>query len=363
MSSICLSAPAVNAHGVIPAIADVEVTDGQVEMRLELDVEAILAGIDLDGVRDTDEVTEGTSYEQFRAMDAAQLEQAIRDDQDTILNGISVLQADAKVTLALSDIVTEPAGDTERRRTTTLTLVGDVPPGADQMQVGWLKEFGTLVVRQIGVPDPYSVHLEGGALSDPFAIAGGYQQTGFEAFLDYIPVGYEHIVPLGLDHILFVLGLFFFSTALRPLLWQITAFTAAHTVTLALGALGIVNIPGHIVEPIIALSIVYVAVENVFHQRLNPWRPAIIFVFGLLHGLGFASVLGEFGIPESNFIPALLGFNVGVEIGQLSVIAAAFLLVGLWFGTKEWYRRVIAVPASIGIAIVGIYWVIERVFL
>ena len=142
-----------------------------------------------------------------------------------------------------------------------------------------------------------------------------------------------------------------------------TSFTLAHTVTLALGALGIVTIPGSIVEPIIAASIVYVAIENVFSNKLHAWRPVIIFVFGLLHGLGFASVLGEFGLPAGQFVAALIGFNVGVELGQLTVIALAFLTVGYWFGGKDWYRTRIAIPASLVIAAVGTYWFVERVFL
>ena len=115
--------------------------------------------------------------------------------------------------------------------------------------------------------------------------------------------------------------------------------------------------------PLIAASIVYVAVENVLTDRLNRWRPALIFGFGLLHGLGFASVLGEFGLPEAQFIPALIGFNVGVEVGQLTVVAVAFMLVGFWFRDKPWYRRFIAIPASLTIAAVGAFWVIERTLL
>ena len=165
-----------------------------------------------------------------------------------------------------------------------------------------------------------------------------------------------------MDHILFVLGLFFLSTRLRPLIWQVSAFTLAHTVTLALGALGWVNVPGSIVEPLIAASIVYVAIENIFTSGLNRWRPVVIFGFGLLHGLGFASVLGDFGLPEGQFIPALIGFNIGVEFGQLAVIAMAFVLV-FWAMKQDWYRSRIAVPASCVIAAVGAYWFVERVFL
>jgi hypothetical protein len=194
-------------------------------------------------------------------------------------------------------------------------------------------------------------------------LQGGDQAGQWQTFLNYIPVGFDHIIPKGLDHILFVLGLFFLSAQLRPLLWQISAFTLAHTVTLALGALGYVTIPASIVEPLIAASITFVAVENILSKGLSRWRPLVVFCFGLLHGLGFASVLGAFGLPEAAFLPALIGFNIGVEFGQLAVIAGAYLLVGYAFGAKPWYRARIAIPASVLIAAIGAWWVVERVFL
>jgi len=97
--------------------------------------------------------------------------------------------------------------------------------------------------------------------------------------------------------------------------------------------------------------------------RYRPWRTAVVFGFGLLHGLGFASVLGDIGLEPKRFVTDLVGFNIGVELGQLTVISGAFLSVGLWFGRKDWYRTVIAIPASTAIAIVGGYWFVERVFL
>jgi len=174
-------------------------------------------------------------------------------------------------------------------------------------------------------------------------------------------VGFEHIIPKGWDHIVFVLGLFFFSTKLRPLVWQISAFTVAHTFTLALGSIGYIKIVPEIVEPLIALSIVFIAVENIFFDRLSKWRPIVIFIFGLLHGLGFASVLGEFGLPDGFFITALLGFNLGVEIGQLTVVLLTFITLGYWFNKKDYYQISIANPISIIIGLVGAYWFIERV--
>ncbi|HEV8269413.1 MAG TPA: HupE/UreJ family protein, partial [Thermoanaerobaculia bacterium] len=145
-------------------------------------------------------------------------------------------------------------------------------------------------------------------------------------------------------------------------LWQVTAFTLAHTITLALSVYGVVSLPARIVEPLIALSIVCVAVENVFTKKLHAWRPVVVFAFGLLHGLGFAGVLTEIGLPRSEFVPALLSFNAGVEGGQLTVILVAFLAFGLPFRREAWYRRRIVVPASVAIAAVGLFWSIQRVF-
>lgn len=182
-----------------------------------------------------------------------------------------------------------------------------------------------------------------------------------EKFVIFTKAGVQHIIPKGVDHILFVLGLFFSSLIFVSLLKQVTAFTLAHTITLALAALGFVEIPGAIVEPLIALSIVWIAVENCVFKKTTKWRPLVVFGFGLLHGLGFASVLSEYGLPQDNFVPSLLAFNIGVELGQLFVLLAAAALV--WFiRKKSWYRKRIQIPASIAIALVGLFWFVERVF-
>ena len=186
------------------------------------------------------------------------------------------------------------------------------------------------------------------------------------AFVNYIALGFEHIVPKSLDHILFVQGLFFFSLRWRPLLTQVTAFTVAHTVTLALATLGLVTLSPAIVEPLIALSIAYVAVENIIYggpdARIGWKRTAIVFAFGLLHGIGFASVLGEIGLSPGAFLSGLIGFNIGVEFGQLAVIAVAFLLLGVPFGRKSYYRNLVAIPGSALIGIMGLWWAVERMF-
>lgn len=183
-----------------------------------------------------------------------------------------------------------------------------------------------------------------------------------QKFKLYIVAGFEHIVPKGLDHILFVLGLFFSSLIFAKLLWQITAFTLAHSITLGLASFGFIAAPGGIVEPLIALSIVWVAVENCLFENVSKWRSTLVFCFGLLHGLGFASVLNEYGLPKQDFLPSLLAFNLGVELGQLSVIIAAFLAT-YFIRQKQWYRRGVKLPVSILVGVVGAFWFVERTLL
>lgn len=175
----------------------------------------------------------------------------------------------------------------------------------------------------------------------------------------YLRLGFHHIVPEGADHILFVLGLFFLGITWRKLLSQTTVFTVAHATTLFLSTYGIFRLPSQLVEPAIALSIAYIAIENVFKPQLGPGRLAIVFGFGLVHGLGFASSLSDVPFPKKDFVVALLGFNFGVDFGQLCVIALAFLVVG-WFRNAPWFRRGIAIPCSLAIAAVGLFWAVQR---
>ena len=178
-------------------------------------------------------------------------------------------------------------------------------------------------------------------------------------FLSYLKQGFEHILPEGLDHILFVLGLFLLCRAWKPILIQVTAFTAAHTITLALATLGYVSAPADIVEPIIAASIVVIALENIFRPTYGKFRLLLVFIFGLIHGLGFAQRLIDERIPAGSLVSALLGFNVGVELGQLAVIGLA-IAATFWIKDETKYRRWVVIPASALIALAGVLWAIQR---
>lgn len=429
---------AVHAHEVMPSIGDMRATDNEVTFEIRTNLESFIAGINLTETADTNESDQAARYDDLRALAPDALAAEFATFWPQMAQGITLTADGVALSPQLLRVDVDPVGNIEILRASIIAFSAVLPEGAETVQMGWATEFGVLVLRQMDVPAPYDGYLEAGALSDDIALAGGGQASNWETFVDYIPVGFDHIVPKGLDHILFVLGLFFLAARMRPLLLQVSLFTVAHTITLALAALGYTKFIDDffvgtfgiefiaVVEPLIALSIVYVAVENIFMKGISPWRPFVIFVFGLLHGLGFASVLAEFGLPESAFVAALIGFNVGVEVGQLAVIAVMFLCVwqalridrganevgqgfavysvlliiaialcalnpaGLsaalenpvWlFGVplagifvlsiaaiqfrdqQDAYRRLVAVPASVAIAIVGAYWFIERTFL
>lgn len=179
----------------------------------------------------------------------------------------------------------------------------------------------------------------------------------------YLIEGYQHILPYGYDHIAFIVSLFLLSPRLKPILWQATAFTIAHSITLGLAIYHIISPPLNLVEPLIALSILYVAVENIISPRLRVSRIGIIFLFGLVHGLGFAGSLSQVGLSHEHFFTCLVMFNLGVELGQITVILACYFLLARWFADRPYYRKYIVIPLSAVIGVIACFWLLQSVFL
>ncbi|PWT83582.1 MAG: hypothetical protein C5B57_06625, partial [Blastocatellia bacterium] len=243
-----------------------------------------------------------------------------------------------------------------------VTLLGVIPPRAQTFRWRYDLTFASYALT-IKSPDPETaktIWLEGSQESQPIALARAAAPSRTAVARSYFTLGFTHILPKGLDHILFVLGIFLLGRRLRPILWQVSAFTLAHSITLGLTLYGLIALPSSIIEPLIALSIVYVAVENLVTSELKPWRVVLVFGFGLLHGMGFAGVLREVALPRSEFLTGLAAFNVGVEAGQLTVIMGAFLVVGTWARRTDKYWRLIALPGSAAIALTGLFWTVQR---
>ncbi len=183
----------------------------------------------------------------------------------------------------------------------------------------------------------------------------------WQATWGFVTLGIDHILS-GYDHMLFLLSLLMLGGSLRQLIKIVTAFTVAHSVTLSLAVLNIVALPSRVVESAIALSIIYVALENVWRGSASlRQRWLVTFGFGLVHGLGFASALQEMHLPQANVVASLVGFNVGVEIAQIAVVSLAYLALDA-VRNRSWslsFRQWV----SVSTAVVGIIWFVQRAFL
>jgi len=239
----------------------------------------------------------------------------------------------------------------------TIHLTGDIPRNARTFAWRYKLTYSTysLALQNEGDPNVARQWLDADQQSTPFPLSHEViPPTRMEVIRQYLALGFTHILPRGLDHILFVVGLCLLTRKMKQILAQVTAFTIAHSITLGLTIYGLVSLSPRIVEPLIALSIVYIAVENLTATEMKPWRVALVFGFGLLHGMGFAGVLRDLGLPRSEFLTALVSFNLGVEGGQLSVIALTFVALA-----PKW-RDHVTKPASALIAATGLFWTIQR---
>ena len=353
----------LQAHELRPAVAKVEVSETELKIELLVAIETLLAGIDLTEILDTDEAPEAAIYDTLRGLDDDALAENVWAEWPQFSTEFIMEGAEA---LRLVNVEVIPEPDMELTRDTKLFMITKLSEGSAPVRFGWTAKNGGLVVRHGEGDDAYAGFLEGGELSLPLPRSGAVEESGTAVFWRFVIEGFEHIIPKGLDHILFVFGLFLFSLSWRPLLSQITAFTVAHTVTLGLTTLSIVKIPAAqiwLVEALIAVSITYVAIENIWRPKLGWWRVVVVFGFGLLHGIGFASVLGDLGLAQGQFVLSLIAFNIGVEGGQLAVIAIGFITLALPFGKSHSYRSYVVIPGSIAIALVGGWWAFERIFL
>jgi len=351
----------VAAHTFTPSNASVDLLpNNQFSMTLETDlIELLQWQLSLEG--NGDEL-----ITQARSLSKIQLYKAIKGANIKLQQQLLFYFDDQSVVLEqlyppnISDLALLLSQNPENTNyRVTFSGLGAYPKSSSTFSIFFPEQLGAINFK---LATPSRALLSSGVKSNNFELNQGNVSDftlRLSNILNYVYQGIIHIIPKGLDHILFVLALFLLSTKLSSLLWQISAFTLAHTVTLALGIWGIVVVPSSIVEPIIALSIAYIAIENIFSKKLSSQRIIIVFMFGLLHGLGFASVLLEFGLPEGQWLASLLSFNIGVELGQLTVILMAFTLLG-GIRKKSWYQTKVATPLSMIIAIMGVYWFVQR---
>ena len=366
------------ADVVKPALIEINThNNGKVVIEVRASIEALLTGINAQ-YKNTKDAPTAEEYDALRAMSPEELEEEFAVfHQNIVAQGKDLNTVDSlflktetgKVSLSINSISIPEPGYTKVPRISLIQLSGQILSSSRKLQWYYPARFGDNAVRVRQIDEVNEQWhwsewqwLRDDQASESFALNKVFAKRSLTTTIgSYIAVGFEHIIPKGTDHLLFILGIFLLSVRLRPLLWQVTMFTLAHTITLGLSMNGVISLPANIVEPLIALSIAYIGIENIIHKSLHKSRLVLVFLFGLLHGLGFAGVLADFGLPDDDFATALISFNVGVELAQFTVIAIAFALIGFWFRYKHWYRKVIIIPGSVLISITGLLWTIQRI--
>ena len=348
-----LQSTVAHAHEIGKTQASVWVHDGAYQVDVVVDPDALLSVLEAYGGGPVS-----------RGLPRVDRDRRIVALSNVFLDRVRVYVDGTPVTTAFEYLPASVFGDLAQAPS-SVRLRGSIPPGAAELVFSYGFALGTYALNvRIGDGPVQTQWVVGAALSAPASlVTPPPPPTGAEIAWQYFALGFTHIIPNGTDHMLFVVGIFLLTTRWRPILLQVSAFTVAHSITLGLTMYGIVSLPAKVVEPMIALSIAYVAIENLILSELKPWRLALVFSFGLLHGMGFAGVLRDLGLPRSAFLTALVTFNVGVETAQLAVIAIAFAVLAYWQRNHLTYRRFVVQPASLFIAVIGCVWTVQRVLL
>ncbi len=359
--------PTVAADVVKPALVELTINDdSSIRLEVRASIEAMLADIST-RYKNTQDAPTAAEYDRYRAMMPLELRQVFAAFEPEFLDAISLRFDGRKAALKIESVEIPEPGYKKVPRISVITMSGRIPEGVGHFVWRYPERFGDAAFRfRHFDASEYTWSdwrwLRNGEPTPEIGIRADYVKRPFaDVVWSYMKLGFLHIVPRGVDHILFILGLFLLSIQLRPLLLQATAFTVAHTITLGLSMYGFIEMPARILEPLIALSIAYVGFENIFFPRLHSSRLVIVFLFGLLHGLGFASVLADFGMPKNDFATALISFNVGVEFGQIALLLGAWLLLALPFRHNPRFRQLIVIPGSAMIAVVGLIWMVDRI--
>lgn len=353
-----VSALHAQAHDLPYALVEIHEGEETREVRIFTHVPALVLGVERTHLTPAQADHLTTLPDNTLARRSEQFAQAMSATLYVAVDGVTV---DApQVTMPTLDALRQDAlitADMPRRGSPMRVVLEAMP--ADSLEIALPPGLGRAVIvlyQSDAVAGSWAIGA--GEVSHPIPLSTpmAWQQ----GFLTYLEQGILHIVPLGVDHILFVLALVLGCQRFGRLVLQLSVFTLAHSVTLAMAALGWVNPPSLLVEITIALSISALALSNLRARPNASLRLGLIFVFGLIHGLGFAGALGEFGLPAGQELTALIAFNLGVEVGQIAVVVAALICIASLRQIPDIRKRALQ-SASIAIAAMGLFWTVERV--
>ncbi len=354
------------SHEIKPSIADFTYDENFLNIKIRLNAELILSNIDASQISNTNSSSLSDIYDKLRILNKIEIEELFKSSWQEISTNIDIKINNETKKINLINIEVEDIKNFEISRDTHIYLQVLLNNNSKYFTFSWIKKYGPIILRENSnhklEDELFTEYLQSGIESNQFSFNEKNFKNRFNSFIKFFVLGVQHIIPKGLDHILFIFGLFLFSSSLKTLITQITIFTIAHSITLIFVSLSLMKINPQIVEPIIALSIVYVGIENIFKNYVKEYlRYFVILFFGLLHGLGFALVLSDIGYRSTDLFINLISFNIGIEVAQISIVLVLYLLVALNFAKNKNYRMFFQVPSSILISSIGLYWFFERI--
>jgi hypothetical protein len=353
------------ADVVKPALVEISIFENKtVEIEIDLSLEAAMTGIGTQYKNTTDAPT-SAQYDELRALEPTMLRERFKDFESQFLNSLKFAVNGQTQTLILTNAKLDIVGYKKRPRKTILTYQVQLSEWPKTLAWRYGKVYGDSALRyQVYKKDEYNWSqwqwLRSGNPSGVIDINHSEPLSAVQRFYQFTSIGFDHVIPLGWDHILFIIGMALSSLLWRKLLLLVTTFTLAHTLTLGLAMVGVVEVSARIVEPLIAFSIVYVAIENLMTHQSIKRKSIIVFLFGLIHGLGFATMLKEFEMAPEFFVTTLIGFNIGVELAQVVIVLGVVGVLLILHRLKLNYRQLVVVPISILIALIGFWWGVER---
>ncbi len=366
LSLLVLASALAKADVVKPALVEISIfADKKVEIVVNLSLEAAMTGIGTQYKKTTD-APSSDKYDELRALDPEVLRNKFIKFEDKFINSIQFKVNGVLQDLQLDSADIDIVGYKKRPRKTILTYSAKLDEWPKIIQWQYATIYGDSALRyQVYKEDEYNWSqwqwLRDGDPSGVIDINHPEPLSDFERFIQFTGIGFNHVVPLGWDHILFIIGMALSSLLWRRLLLLVTTFTLAHTLTLGLAMYGVIEVSARIVEPIIAFSIAYVAIENLLAKQSIRRKSIVVFLFGLIHGLGFASMLKSFDMAPESFLATLIGFNLGVELAQIAIVLGVVVVLLTIRGLKLNYRKLAVMPVSILIALIGFWWGIERI--
>ncbi|MTI01670.1 HupE/UreJ family protein [Roseibium sp. RKSG952] len=338
----------VTAQPASPTVVDFRVDGDRLFLDISMNAEAALVG------GDPSEALRSARYRELRRLVSTELESELHEFINS-WKGTLQVDANGPIELSYEGSRIPVVGNPDVVRISRVLLTGELPSGASALRLTWPADSGPMVLKQQGVDAPYTGYLDGGETSPLIPLQGGAGLDARQTLETYFPKGISRVLPHGPEQIIFVLAMLFLSVRARPALIQYLIMVLGVTTAATLGTYQMIGVSEAASAQLLPITIVVVAVWNLFARRLGFLRVFLVFLAALPHGIALSDSLSKVGIPPDRVPPALLGYLSGALLAMLAIMISAYFVTLLLSRGSHRYRGRISILASMMIALIGVY--------